>query len=506
MKDFNPGLRKLWQWHPMPIAVFLFGILSIVLFLWIERIDEKLHNNHNIVDTIRDIQISTATFHIRLEESLNGYSSIDSKKIFEPLDQAIKLADVTIIEGETGHESISGPPRVWHLRDSAVAIKALLIQFKEYGLERIQNREKAEIGMVRENKFETAFKEILSKSSELENILDKDEARDRNKSRRLFFTILFIWAAIVAAATSCLGNSEKERKKAEENLLKSNEQLLSSAVELTQHREQLSALVDKRTAELTAANKLLTEEIDEHKRTEKVLRETEAQVREISTQLLEAQEIERRRISMELHDELGQALNVMKLQMRFIEKRLDKDQIEIKRECEELLTYTDRLIEDVRRLSRDLSPIVLEDIGLTASLQWLISNLAKNPDMKVTSDISEIDDLIAAKNRIVIYRVIQEVLTNIVKHAQAENVSFVIDRRDNKVIFSIKDDGKGFDLQSILMKDISEKGFGLRTMNERVKTIGGVFDVWSQKGMGTLIMFGVPGINKEQETEMGNRE
>ena len=195
---------------------------------------------------------------------------------------------------------------------------------------------------------------------------------------------------------------------------------------------------------------------------------------------------------MELHDELGQALNVIKLQMRFIEQRLNDDQGEIRGDCEELLAYTDQLIENVRRLSRDLSPTVLEDIGLTASLQWLIRNLAKNPAIKATSDIGEIDHLISENQRIVIYRVIQEALTNIVKHAQAANLSLIIRRREDKVIFVVEDDGNGFDPEQAVTKDASERGFGLTTMNERVRMIDGFFDLWSQKGKGTRLTFSIP--------------
>ena len=101
---------------------------------------------------------------------------------------------------------------------------------------------------------------------------------------------------------------------------------------------------------------------------------------------------------MELHDELGQALNVMKLRIRVIEKGLREDQGAIREECEELLEYMDQVIEDVRRLSLDLSPTVLEDLGLTSALRWLVSNLSKIPDLKITSDIAEIDHLVPRRS------------------------------------------------------------------------------------------------------------
>jgi signal transduction histidine kinase len=195
---------------------------------------------------------------------------------------------------------------------------------------------------------------------------------------------------------------------------------------------------------------------------------------------------------MELHDELGQALNAIKLHLRVIENGLEENQLSTREECEKLLEYLDHIIEDVRRLSLSLSPTVLEDLGLTAAIQWLVSGFAKYQDAKVTADIEEIDSYVPDKHRITIYRVLQEVLTNISKHAQAKQVFVVIRRHDNVVLFSVEDDGTGFDPKRELMKAASEKGLGLATMSERVRAAGGTLDLWSQEGKGTRITFSIP--------------
>ena len=124
------------------------------------------------------------------------------------------------------------------------------------------------------------------------------------------------------------------------------------------------------------------------------LRESEKQLRSLSTQLLRAQETERKRISRELHDELGQSLLVMKLRLNFIEENLLSHQTELKRECEDGIQYMDQVIENIRRLSRDLSPAILEDFGLSAALRWLINNFAKRYNMKVMMDMTDIDSLL----------------------------------------------------------------------------------------------------------------
>ena len=205
-----------------------------------------------------------------------------------------------------------------------------------------------------------------------------------------------------------------------------------------------------------------------------------------------AQEIERKRISMELHDSLGQALNVMKLRIRLVEKGMDESQGAAREDCESLLEYLDEVIEDVRRLSLDLSPAILEDLGLTSALRWLVSYSRQRREKTMTADIAEIDALFPENHRITIYRVIQEALTNVGKHAGASNVSISIRPQGEKVTFSVEDDGKGFDTMEPVQRAVSERGVGLTTMNERVRMMGGVYELWSRAGAGTRITFSLP--------------
>ena len=146
--------------------------------------------------------------------------------------------------------------------------------------------------------------------------------------------------------------------------------------------------------------------ITERKQAEDALKESEKQLRALSSQLMTAQETERKRISRELHDELGQALTVIKLRFNFVEKNLLEDQAEIKQECEYGLQYIDQVIENVRRLSRDLSPSILEDFGLSAALRWLINNFAKSYNMKVILDMTDVDFLLPQETHVVVYRTV----------------------------------------------------------------------------------------------------
>jgi len=233
-------------------------------------------------------------------------------------------------------------------------------------------------------------------------------------------------------------------------------------------------------------------DISPRKHAEEALKESEKQLRHLSSQLLTAQETERRRISRELHDELGQALTLMKIRLRSIEKDLGKKQVGMREECQNILQYIDQIIENVRRLSRDLSPSILQDLGLAAALRWLVDNFLKNDSIQVSMDIPDIDDLFSEDRQIIIYRILQEAFTNIGKHAQAKNVSVVTQKYDGKVSFCIHDDGKGFDLARAGMRNLPERGLGLRIMDERARMLGGSLEISSQEGMGTRITLSVP--------------
>jgi len=240
-------------------------------------------------------------------------------------------------------------------------------------------------------------------------------------------------------------------------------------------------------------------DITDHKRAEALLRQSEKQLRSLSSRLLAAQETERRRVSRELHDELGGSLIGLKLRLNFIKKNL-QNQEELRRECEESLQRVDQIIEDVHRLSLDLSPSLLEDLGLTAAIRWQIDNFVKNHRTKIASDIVDIDHLFPKDAQVMTYRILQEALTNIGKHAMAKNVSVKVKKDDDRISFFIEDDGRGFDVTKVLTREATEKGLGLAAMEERARMLGGSFDLWSQEGKGARLTLTIP-IKKEGNLE-----
>jgi len=238
------------------------------------------------------------------------------------------------------------------------------------------------------------------------------------------------------------------------------------------------------------------------RKTKESLYDAGKQLRYLSSQIIAAQEIERKRISRELHDELGQALSLIKLRLVYIKKNLRNGQIVIKQECEDTLQFIDQVIENVRRLSRDLSPTVLDDLGLTAAIRWLINNLKdSNKKINVMSNVNNIDHFFSQEAQINIYRIIQEALTNIGEHSQAKNVSINIKKQGKTIFFSIVDNGKGFDVKQAMTKISIERGLGLASMEERVQMLGGDFNLCSKEGKGTRLRFNIPFKNTKGSNE-----
>jgi PAS domain S-box-containing protein len=230
----------------------------------------------------------------------------------------------------------------------------------------------------------------------------------------------------------------------------------------------------------------------EQRRAEEALKESEQELRRLTSQLLSIQEQERRRVARELHDELGQALTVLKINLVAIEDNLAPDQQHLKANCEHMLSYIDTVIENVRRLSWDLSPSSLEDLGLSAALGYLVDEICRNHNMQSAVVMDEIDHLFAPEIQINIYRIFQESLTNVVKHARAGRVTVNVTRGDGEVSFMIRDNGRGFNVKQVMDGKVAKRSLGLTAMNERALMARGSLQISSRRGQGTTVAFSIP--------------
>jgi PAS domain S-box-containing protein len=229
------------------------------------------------------------------------------------------------------------------------------------------------------------------------------------------------------------------------------------------------------------------------KRAEEALSQSREDLQRLSSELLTAQETERMRISHELHDELGQALTLIKLRIGLIEMTLPPDEQTIRDHCRNADTYVDQVIEDVRRLSRDLCPSSLENLGITAALHRLVSDSMKATGIQIKAELEEVDDLLGSQPRLLLYRVFQEMLNNTIKHSGATEVRISGKRKDGHIHFDLQDNGRGMDTEEAESGRVGPgRGLGLAIMRERVRTLGGLLEVRSRKGAGTRLSFTIP--------------
>lgn len=191
------------------------------------------------------------------------------------------------------------------------------------------------------------------------------------------------------------------------------------------------------------------------------------------------QEDERRRLAQELHDQLGQALTALIHRL----EQLPADQ---RQECLSLARQT---LEDVRELSRLLRPPVLDDLGLVPALKWLARRTRESVGLPVVVSAPESMDPLDEESETLIFRLTQESLNNAIKHADANRVEIHLSRAGNQIDLRIRDDGKGFDPDSIAdsIADTAERGMGLAGMRDRLALFGGKIAISSAPGHGTTI-------------------
>jgi signal transduction histidine kinase len=207
--------------------------------------------------------------------------------------------------------------------------------------------------------------------------------------------------------------------------------------------------------------------------------------RDAVRRVVEAQELERARLARELHDQTGQALTSILLGLKALEERVDTD--EGRTAAAELRQLVVSTLQDVRRLAVELRPAALDDFGLVPALERLRDTVSEQSAISVDVQSSLGDRRLPAEVETMLYRMVQEALTNVVKHADASRVTVRLSRSDTSVVLAIHDDGKGFDPQSA-----RDGGLGLVGMRERVALLGGRFAVEASEGAGAMLRAEVP--------------
>ncbi|HEY5232785.1 MAG TPA: sensor histidine kinase [Verrucomicrobiae bacterium] len=277
------------------------------------------------------------------------------------------------------------------------------------------------------------------------------------------------------------------------------------AREAAVHLNQIVEMLSQRTVELAASNVELSAEIAQRKAVESALKKSEhhyselleksellqKQLRQLSRQILSAQEEERKRISRELHDVIAQTLTAINVRLAALKKESALTTKNLDRNIASTQRLVEKSVDIVHQFARELRPAVLDDLGLIPALHSFVKIFSKRTRLHVHLKVfAGVEELEIAK-RTVFFRVAQEALTNVARHAHARRVEVNFHKVHNTAHMEIKDDGKSFSVERALYANTGKR-LGLLGMRERAEMVGGTFCVESEPGKGTTVRVEIP--------------
>jgi signal transduction histidine kinase len=220
-------------------------------------------------------------------------------------------------------------------------------------------------------------------------------------------------------------------------------------------------------------------------------REIERYSKELTTRVLQAQEEERKRLARELHDDTAQSLSTLLINMDLLEPFIPEDGQLLRTGLDRLRSLTKRTLDNVRALSHDLRPTILDDFGLVAALRWYVDEYEQTFGVPVEVEVDKPPERLAPEVELALFRIAQEALTNSGKYAEASSVRLALSFPDSSARLVVEDDGRGFDPEKVI-GPTKQGGLGLYGMRERADLLGATLTIHSTPGAGTHVMVDVP--------------
>jgi len=234
-------------------------------------------------------------------------------------------------------------------------------------------------------------------------------------------------------------------------------------------------------------------DISHRKEAEEALRESEEEVRALSQKIMHIAEEEKKHLAQDLHDEFGQVLTAFQLGVEMLKEHQFSDEEEYQFHCERLLKLVSRLDTDLRDMCNQLMPMLLDDIGLSAALDWHINQLSLlDTGLQIELLTNDQECKLTRDKEIALFRICQEALNNAIKHSEGQKVQVELDCRKDRVVMRISDDGIGIDLGELYSHRSQRRSLGLAGMRERAFAAGGTLLLESTPPKGTRINVELP--------------
>jgi len=233
---------------------------------------------------------------------------------------------------------------------------------------------------------------------------------------------------------------------------------------------------------------VIVRDVTERVRADEALRKSQEELRELASAAHTIREQEQRRVARELHDELGQALTALKMDVAWLGAQLREDQGAVAHKLDAMQSMLDGTVAATRRISADLRPLMLDDLGLVPAAEWLVQNFSERSGIRCDLEIGAPDLELQDPQASALYRILQESLTNVARHAKATRVDVRLDYDGGAVRLRVRDDGSGFSVNEAR----KGKSYGLLGLRERTYLLGGEVRIDSAPGKGTTIEVSVP--------------
>jgi len=452
--DSNRKLGILPRWIPASLVFLVFMVIGIV-GLSFQKGLEMITVYAPLINADTEIKLNVSVAHMWVEEILAGDTTKKLEDVWEALDSADKNARA-MLEGGENAEQVIIPLQDVEVRSMVVKVIQELKEFRTIAEQRLSHRETSLTGSPIDHRYDKVYSTFTKNADQIKFRLRELIATDLQYFKATQYSLMIVCFIIFLVLGIALYRFEYFRGRVVRALHQSNENLEM--------------------------------EIEEHIKTEDRLIKSEKQLRGLSNQLQTVREEEKAHIAREVHDELGQTLTALKMEMSCLNHDLYSAPDLAQNRIGGMNKLIDDTIRSVQRIATELRPQILDVLGLAEAVRWETSEFEKRTGIQCRMQLPPADIELNREVKITVFRIFQEAMTNIARHSGAKKVEIDLQMDAQQVVLEILDNGRGIVANEIFNKN----SLGLLGIRERVHFLNGQFDITGDKCEGTRVRVTIP--------------